>query len=152
MNKKNYDWILIFLPLIGGFFISLFLNSGNGYSNLIKPPLSPPGWLFPIVWSILYLLMGISTYIIYRSQSPYKQSALTSFLIQLMLNYIWPILFFGLNLKIIAFIEIIILIFAIVKMIREYLKISKISAYLQIPYLLWTLFATYLNLAIIFLN
>lgn len=152
MNKKNYDWILIFLPLIGGFFISLFLNIGNNYSNLIKAPLSPPGWLFPIVWSILYLLMGISTYIIYRSQSPYKQSALTSFLIQLMLNYIWPILFFGLNLKIVAFIEIIILIFAIVKMIREYLKISKTSAYLQMPYLLWTLFATYLNLAIIFLN
>ena len=127
-------------------------NSMDTYKNLNLPKLAPPSILFPIVWTILFILMGISAYIIYESNSDQKQSALTIYGIQLLVNFIWPILFFNLGLYLFSFIWIILLWSLIILMINSFKKISSIAEYLQIPYLLWVTFASYLNFMIYYNN
>lgn len=127
-------------------------NSMNTYKNLNLPKLAPPSILFPIVWTILFILMGISAYIIYESNSDQKQSALTIYGIQLLVNFIWPILFFNLELYLFSFVWIILLWLLIILMINSFKKISNVAAYLQIPYLLWVTFASYLNFMIYYNN
>ncbi len=127
-------------------------NSMDTYKNLNLPKLAPPSILFPIVWTILFILMGISAYIIYESNSDQKQSALTIYGIQLLVNFIWPILFFNLGLYLFSFIWIILLWVLIILMINEFRKISSIAAYSQIPYLVWVTFASYLNFMIYYIN
>ena len=127
-------------------------NSMDTYKNLNLPKLAPPSILFPIVWTILFILMGISAYIIYESNSDQKQSALTIYGIQLLVNFIWPILFFNLELYLFSFIWIILLWLLIILMINSFKKISNVAAYLQIPYLLWVTFASYLNFMIYYSN
>ena len=127
-------------------------NSMDTYKNLNLPKLAPPSILFPIVWTILFILMGISAYIIYESNSDQKQSALTIYGIQLLVNFSWPILFFNLGLYLFSFIWIILLWSLIILMINSFKKISSIAAYLQIPYLLWVTFASYLNFMIYYNN
>lgn len=127
-------------------------NSMDTYKNLNLPKLAPPSILFPIVWTILFILMGISAYIIYESNSDQKQSALTIYGIQLLVNFIWPILFFNLELYLFSFIWIILLWLLIILMINSFKKISNVAAYLQIPYLLWVTFASYLNFMIYYNN
>ncbi len=127
-------------------------NSMDTYKNLNLPKLAPPSILFPIVWTILFILMGISAYIIYESNSDQKQSALTIYGIQLLVNFIWPILFFNLGLYLFSFIWIILLWLLIILMINSFKKISNVAAYLQIPYLLWVTFASYLNFMIYYNN
>ncbi len=127
-------------------------NSMDTYKNLNLPKLAPPSILFPIVWTILFILMGISAYIIYESNSDQKQSALTIYGIQLLVNFIWPILFFNLELYLFSFIWIILLWLLIILMITSFKKISSVAAYLQIPYLLWVTFASYLNFMIYYSN
>ena len=127
-------------------------NSMDTYKNLNLPKLAPPSILFPIVWTILFILMGISAYIIYESNSDQKQSALTIYGIQLLVNFIWPILFFNLGLYLFSFIWIILLWLLIILMINSFKNISSVAAYLQIPYLLWVTFASYLNFMIYYSN
>ena len=127
-------------------------NSMDNYKSLNLPKLAPPSILFPIVWTILFILMGISAYIIYESNSNKKQNALKIYATQLIINFIWPILFFNLNLYLFSFIWIILLWIFILLMINSFKKISNIAAYLQIPYLLWVTFASYLNFMIYYLN
>lgn len=127
-------------------------NSMEVYQNLNLPKLAPPSILFPIVWTILFILMGISAYIVHESNSNKKQNALKIYAIQLLINFIWPILFFNLNLYFIAFVWIILLLIFILIMINLFKRISNIAAYLQIPYLLWVTFASYLNFMIYYLN
>lgn len=127
-------------------------NSMTIYQNLNLPKLAPPSTLFPIVWTILFILMGISAYIIYESNSNKKQNALKIYATQLLINFIWPILFFNLNLYFISFVWIILLWIFILIMINLFKKISNIAAYLQIPYFLWVTFASYLNFMIYYLN
>lgn len=127
-------------------------NSMDTYKNLNLPKLAPPSILFPIVWTILFILMGISAYIIYESNSDQKQSALTIYGIQLLVNFIWPILFFNLELYLFSFVWIILLWLLIILMINSFKKISNVAAYLQIPYLLWVTFASYLNFMIYYNN
>lgn len=122
------------------------------YKYLDKPSLSPPAIVFPIVWTILYILMGVSSYLIYESNSEKKDNALIIYGIQLVLNFFWTIIFFLLNLRLLAFIWIIILLIFVVLMIVSFYKINKKAAYLQIPYLLWVIFATYLNYMLYILN
>lgn len=152
--KSNWKQFLFYVltPLILGTIIGLVTNMGNSYQSFVKPPFAPPGIVFPIVWGILYFLMGVSAYLIATSHSPYKKRALKTYYLQLILNLLWPVLFFMLNLKIVAFVELIILIYVITNMIMQFYKINKGAAYLQIPYLLWCLFASYLNLSIALLN
>ena len=149
--KKLIISLLISLG-VGG--LSALITSGSMdiYKTLIKPPLAPPSILFPIVWTILYILMGIGSYMIYESDNYEKDDALKIYLLQLGINFIWPIFFFLLKLRLISLIIIILLLIAIILMITKFYKINKTSAYLQIPYLIWVLFATYLNFGFYILN
>ena len=151
MNLKKL-LISILIPVGLGFLIGLISSSYNNYSNLNQPSFAPPGILFPIVWTILYILMGISSYIISESNSYKKRKALSIYKLQLTINLLWSIIFFVFNLKTFAFVWIILLIIAVILMIKEFYNINKTAAYLQIPYLLWLIFASILNLSIIFLN
>lgn len=116
------------------------------------PPLTPPDFLFPIVWTILFILMGISSYIISSSDSLEKSTALAVYGLQLVVNFFWPLLFFGMGAYLFSFIWIILLWLLIIVMIKLFWNISKPAALLQIPYLLWVTFAAYLNFGVYILN
>lgn len=144
--------VCIAIPLfVGG--ISALLTRGNMqiFSTLNKPPLSPPGWLFSIVWTLLYILMGIASYLVLISKKP-NTNALTVYSIQLIFNFFWSIIFFNLNLYLFAFVWLILLWILILKTTILFYQISKSAGYLMIPYLLWVTFAGYLNLGIYLLN
>lgn len=152
INKSNLI-LCILIPLAVGAFSSLFSGSMSmSYSSFDKPSFSPPSYLFPIVWTILYVLMGVSSYLIYSSDDAGKGKALTTYAIQLIFNFFWSILFFGFSKYLFAFIWLIALIILIAVMIYQFYKISPLAAYLQIPYLLWCVFAAYLNYTIYMLN
>ena len=138
--------ISIFFPLILGTIIGLLINT-SVYSDYIKPPLAPSSILFPIVWSILYLLMGIS----YNLTSKSKDINLIYYL-QLAFNYLWSFIFFTLDLKLFSIIWLTILIILVTIMISKFYKDNKLAAYLQIPYLIWLFFALYLNTSIYLIN
>ena len=145
--------ISLLIPLTVGFISGILAMGGiREYDSLIKPILSPPGFIFPIVWTILYVLMGISSYLIYKDNNYYSDCCLKVYLLNLFVNFLWTPLFFGLNLRLFSFIWILLLDIVIIYMIICYYKVNKKAAYLQIPYLLWSLFATYLNLAFYILN
>ena len=147
--------ISLIIPLaVGG--VSGFLNrdSMKSFESLNQPPLSPPGWLFPVVWTILYTLMGIASYLIYTSYAPKgkKKNALTAYGVQLFFNFVWSFLFFNFGLYTFSFIWILILLALIILTAVLFSKISKPAAYLMIPYILWVSFAAYLNLGVAILN
>jgi len=152
MNIKKLVFFIVGTIIIGGLFGFLTMGNMKTYDALIKPPLTPPGILFPIVWSILYVLMAVSLYIVSESNSMNKEQSYLIYIVQLVVNSLWTLLFFGLNLRLIAFIWLILLIILVIKMIIEFYKINKVSAYLQIPYILWITFAAYLNFALYILN
>ena len=127
-------------------------DSMDMYENINKPTLSPPPITFPIVWTILFILMGISAYLIYISKSCDKKDALKIYAFQLATNFVWPILFFNNQLYLFSFIWLIVLWLLVLAMISAFLKISKPAGLLQIPYILWITFASYLNIMIYILN
>lgn len=137
---------------VGGGALSAILTSGamKSYADMSKPPLSPPGWVFPVVWTILYILMGISLYIIRESAISrcQKNDAILKFVIQLILNILWPIWFFSFRFCAFAAVWLVALIISVALMINAFSKISRTAAYIQIPYLLWCIFALYLNIGI----
>ncbi len=151
-NRKKLLAYILFPLIVGAISGFLSRNGMNMYSSLNRPPLSPPGWVFPLVWTILYILMGISSYLIASSPSPKKREALLLYAVQLFLNFIWSPIFFGLKNYLLAFIVLLLLWYAIFKMIRSFFQVDFTAALLQIPYLLWVTFAGYLNLAIVFIN
>lgn len=144
--------ICIVIPLIVGG-ISAFLTRGNmqTFSTLNKPALSPPGWLFPVVWTLLYILMGIASYLVLISKRV-STNALTLYSIQLVFNFFWSIIFFKLSLYLFAFVWLVVLWILILKTTILFYQIEKPAGYLMIPYLLWVTFAGYLNLGIYLLN
>ena len=127
-------------------------SSMNIYENINKPNLSPPSITFPIVWTILFILMGISAYLIYISKSPNKKNALKIYATQLIINFIWPLLFFKAQNYFISFICLIILWILILFMIINFYNINRLSGLLQIPYIIWVTFAGYLNFMVYILN
>lgn len=137
-----------------GFIGSFFTYSAipDWYAALNKPLFNPPNWVFGPVWTLLYILMGISFYLIWISKSKLKQKGIKIFSIQLILNTSWSIVFFGFKNPELALINIIVLWIAIFLTIKSFLKISKVSAYLLVPYLLWVSFAGILNFSIVLLN
>ena len=137
------------LPIVGGALVGLIISGYMNYGELVKPPLSPPSYIFPIVWTILYILMGISAYIVCLNNN---DKVPLIYYVQLGVNALWSIIFFVFKLRFLAFIWIILLIILVIKMIKEFKDINKIAAYLQILYLLWIIFAAYLNLEIYILN
>jgi len=126
------------------------------YAGLAKPALNPPAWVFGPVWTILFALMGISLFLIWKSISSVTQKerrvGIILFFVQLALNMLWSIIFFGLHNPGVAFVDIILLWLAILATIITFAKISKLAAWLLVPYILWVSFAAYLNFALWILN
>ena len=140
--------------LVGG--LSALLSGGGmaAFSMLQKPPLSPPGWLFPVVWTILYVLMGIASYLVYTADADQQEisRALIAYGLQLFFNFFWSILFFRFGWYFFSFLWLAALWALILLTIRSFAVIDKRAAYLLIPYLIWVTFAGYLNLGIALLN
>ncbi|QIB69472.1 tryptophan-rich sensory protein [Aminipila butyrica] len=147
--------ICIAIPLmVGGIAGFISRNSMSAFEALNKPPLSPPGWVFPVAWTILYILMGIASYLILTSDAPQKRinKAMKLYVLQLFFNFLWTFWFFNLELYLFAFIWLVALWLLILITILSFSRISKPAAYLMVPYLLWVTFAGYLNLGIALLN
>lgn len=145
--------INLFLPLtVGG--ISAFLTSDSMevYGTLRQPPLSPPGWLFPIVWSILFLLMGIAAYLVWVRDSTGRNGALLFYGLQLAMNFGWTLVFFNLQNYGLALLWLIVLWVLILITTVRFFKESKAAGWLMLPYLLWVTFAGYLNAGVWLLN
>ena len=149
--KLSQKLLYILTPLIGGSIVGLIINKSIDYNYLVNPPLSPPSYLFTIVWNILYLLIGISYYI-YRKNNNDDSLTIKLYYIQLILNYLWSIIFFTLKLRTLAVIWIIELAITVIYLIIRFYKEERTIFYLFIPYILWVLFATYLNIGIVVLN
>lgn len=151
IKYENLAFALL-LPLAAGILSSLLTgNVMADFSVLNQPPLSPPGWLFPVVWTILYLLMGVSSYLIAK-KNPADNTALVLYTVQLVFNFFWSIWFFQFQWYFFAFLWLCVLWLLIAATIREFAKISANAAWLLLPYLLWVTFAGYLNLAVALLN
>ena len=151
MSKFKIYAKSILIPVIVGGIVGLIISGSIDYDTLEKPILSPPSILFPIIWSILYVLMGIS-YGILESKNLIDSESKLIYYLQLFVNAMWPILFFVLKWRLFSFLWIIILDILAFIMIFNFYKKNKISGLIQIPYLLWTIFASYLNLSIYLLN
>ena len=135
----------ILIPVILGGIIGLIINPFMNYQSLNKPPLSPPGLTFPIVWTILYIIMGYSFY------KQFNQNK-SIYYTQLIFNLLWSIFFFVFKWYLFSFLWIIFLIILVIIMIKKFYKENKLSGLLNIPYLIWLLFASYLSLGIYLLN
>ncbi len=153
-NLKKLIISLIIPLAVGG--LSAFITRGDMelYKTVMRPPFSPPAIVFPIVWSVLYILMGISLYLIWNNGDDYadKTMSYALFGFQLFLNFIWSPVFFSANQYLLAFIILVVLWITVLFMITSFYKISKPAALLQIPYLIWLTIAGYLNIGIYLLN
>lgn len=141
----------LFLPIILGSLVGVVISSYIDYNILIKPVGSPPSWLFPVMWSIIYLLMGLSYYI-FKINNSYFGYVDYVYYIQLFINLMWSIIFFVFKWRFLAIIWIILLVFMVGMLIYLFYKEKKISAYLNILYFLWILYASYLTIGIYLLN
>ena len=153
------DWKKLLLslgiPLAVGGLAALISGGGMAdYRNLDQPPLAPPGWVFPVVWTILYLLMGYASYRVLTSGAEEKQirQALILYGAQLLVNFLWPLIFFGLDWYLVALFVLVILWVLIYLTMRAFSKIDERAGDLLLPYILWVTFAGYLNLGVYLLN
>lgn len=141
------------LSLGGGALVSLFIpNSASTYANLNLPVFAPAGYIFPIVWSILYVLIGVSGYLIMVSDHPNKGKAIKLYLVQLFVNFLWPLFFFSLQAYLFSFFWIILLWLLVFYLIFNFYDIDETASYLLVPYLLWITFASILNICIYYMN
>ena len=147
--------IALAIPLGVGVLAAL-LSRGNMdlFDTVRKPPLSPPAWLFPVAWTVLYLLMGLASYRVYtaRAATAQKNRALLFYAAQLAFNFFWPLLFFNLGAFTFAFFWLAALLALIVVTAVKFYTLDRPAGYLLIPYVIWVLFAGYLNLGIALLN
>ena len=154
MTKNKYLSLLILLlvtfiaPAIGSYVTSVFKEPW--YSEIIQPSFNPPSWVFPPVWTTLYVMMSIAIWRVWIAF--FNSRILKLYFIHLFFNCIWSIIFFGFHQIGLALINIIVILFFIIILMKEYLKIDKLSFYLMIPYFLWSSFALVLNASILFLN
>ena len=154
--KKNIKTLILSvgIPLAGGALVGWLTSSRGNYNEMVKPPLSPPAWVFPAAWALLYILMGYALYRVLVSAAPKEQknSALTVFAFQLALNYLWPVIFFIIDAYWGAVVCLVALIFLIGMTMRDFAKSDSLAPKLLLPYLLWCLFALYLNVGVAVLN
>lgn len=147
--------ISLVIPLaVGGLSALVTGGSMDIYGEVTQPPLSPPGWVFPVVWSILYVLMGVSLYLVRASDAPKEQkaAAFVVFGISLLLNFLWSPIFFAARGFLAAFVVLVLLWLSVIGVIIAFSRIKKTAGLLQLPYLLWVTFAGYLNLGVYLLN
>lgn len=160
LNKVLLFIACIALPLaVGGLSSYLTRDMMFHFSNMAKPPLAPPGYLFPIVWTILYILMGISIYLILisgvktnTSLSTIKNVCIALFVLQLIMNFFWSIIFFGNKLYFVAFYWLLALLVIVIIFTVLSFRINRVASLITIPYILWMTFALYLNAGIAILN
>ncbi len=142
----------VFTALLVGFLSSVAGGTKTGFDNINTPSFVPPAAVFPIVWSILFILMGVSAYIVFEEKDPLSKNALIYYYIQLAVNFLWPVLFFRLHAFLAAFLWLLLLLILVIIMDIKFFEINKLSAYLQIPYILWLIFAGVLNFSVCLLN
>jgi len=156
LNKVLKLLIFIIIIQLVGFIGSIFTTPAIPvwYASIIKPTFTPPNWLFAPVWTILFLLMGISAFMVWQKGIKKRKVKISMlfFGIQLLLNMLWSILFFGFKSPLLAFIEIILLWAFILLTILLFSKVSKKASYLLVPYIIWVSFAAVLNFYILLLN
>ena len=157
LRKINFKSLLICIaiPLFVGGLSALFtMGSMDDFAALNQPPLSPPGWLFPVVWTILYILMGVASYIVLEENVSelVKKSAFSVYFLQLGFNFFWSIIFFSFGAYEIAFAWLCVLLALIIINTVRFWRINKYSGILMLPYIAWVIFAGYLNFAIAILN
>ena len=157
MKEKIKIYIVSIAIALGVGGLSALLTMGNMdlYSEIVKPALAPPSILFPIVWTVLYILMGISAAMVYNERelkTAETNRALIVYAFNLFLNFFWSIIFFNMRAFLFAFIWLVALWVVILIMIIKFYRIKPLAGILQIPYLLWVTFAGYLNLSIYLLN
>lgn len=155
--KQNRRQLLICIAIplaVGGLSAWLTRGSMDTFAALNKPPLSPPGWLFPVVWTILFVLMGLASYLVLKSGKPQQKvnRALRLYGIQLGVNFFWSVFFFNLSLYLFSFIWLILLWILILVTTIRFRRLSQPAGMLMLPYLLWVAFAGYLNPGIYLLN
>ena len=157
--KHEIKWKLLvpalLLPLaVGGLAALLTGSAMDSYSGVARPPLSPPGWVFPVAWTLLYILMDIASYIVASSSvsRERKERALCVYALQLAVNFAWPVIFFKLSAYGAAFFWLLLLLLLVLATELLFKHISKTAGKLLLPYLLWLLFALYLNLGVWILN
>lgn len=151
MSKFKIYAKSILIPLIIGGLVGWIISGPMDYNELNQPPLAPPGFIFPIVWTILYILMGIS-YGILETKNLIDSEINSIYYWQLFVNALWSIIFFVLKWRFFAFLWIILLAVLVITMIIRFYEKDKTAGLLQIPYILWVLFATYLNFGTYLLN
>lgn len=151
MNKILIYIKSILVPLLIGGLVGIITSNYIDYNSLIQPSWAPPGFLFPIVWTILYALMGVS-YGILKSNSLLDSKASTLYYVQLFVNALWSIFFFVFKWRLFSFIWILLLIVLVYLMIKDFYSKNKVAGLIQLPYLLWIIFASFLNLAVYLLN
>ena len=155
MNKNGTKKLTASIAIgLGTGLLSVLLTLGNfkAYSALLQPPLAPPGWLFPIVGGILYILMGVSVYLVYESDAEEKYIGLAVYVLQLIFNFLWLIIFFNIGNLLFAFVWLVFLWVLVLAMTISFYKVNKTAGLLQLPHLLWVTFAGYLNIALYILN
>ncbi len=158
-HKILMAFFLILLPVVVGLISSALTGEAMmKFKELNQPPLAPPAWLFPVAWTILYILMGVASYLIYRIKTTSKEdkklkvTELVIYFVQLAFNFMWTIFFFKLEFRFFAFGWLIAMWLMIAALIVMASKNSKATAWLLVPYILWCTFAAYLNIAIAILN
>jgi len=152
---KPYIISVLIALAVGGVSALLTKNNMDIYNTIRKPLLAPPSIVFPIVWGVLYVLMGIGSAMVYNELNGEKllrNSALKTYVIQLAVNFLWSILFFNLRAFLISFVWLLLLLVLVLVMSIQFIRIKPVAGYLQIPYILWIGFAGYLNFMIWLLN
>lgn len=149
--------IAVAIPLIiGGVSAALTNGTMTTFNSVKKPPLSPPGWLFPIAWTILYILMGLASYFIFKISDEgfagSRKAFLTVYAVQLVLNFFWTIIFFNAGQYYLAFVWLVVMWILVLVCIVLAFKMSKVAGWMLIPYILWCTFAAYLNIMIAIKN
>ena len=155
MRKGGALLICLALPLAAGLLASLLTMGGMGaYGEMLKPPLSPPAWVFPVVWTILYLLMGLASWLVAGAAvtEDTKQMTLSLYAVQLAANFLWPLLFFGLERYVLALLWLVVLLVLVLLTRRQFRRLDRRAGALLTPYVLWLCFALYLNLGAAILN
>lgn len=154
-KTKTYLFFILFTLAVGGLSALLTMGNMDIYDKITTPPFAPPSIVFPIAWGILYVLMGISASMIYLKGKEDDISVLSPlflYYLQLTVNFFWSIIFFNMQNFLFSLIWLLLLLVLVVVQTRSFYRTSKLAAYLQIPYILWLVFAAVLNYSIFILN
>lgn len=155
VTRRKIEWkpllfFLLYTFILAG--IGTLLGGSSNTDELTAPPLTPPDWLFPVVWTVLYALMAVAAYLVFVSNDLDKSGPLRLYLLQVLVNILWPFFFFRLEWRLFAFIWLVLLIVLVALTMRGFKPISNTAFWLMVPYFIWILFAAYLNLAFYILN